>query len=261
MSPKQPRRIWQLIHRNSKAKPSLLHFARSDPIMSQFMFSTSLNYPGNKRDNKSVYLHIEVQSSLASQFLCLNSETAATNFPVYIVIWPLEFTTMVLPFSTFSDTIPIPNISSQAIVLPLSICHFCKQCSESLVHLFLLCDFMRPIWFGADLGICITATPSYSISFWLGWLHHIGHVMAMETRTFFPRISCILWCIWLGRNKAVLKAVLESISSPPIHVISHANQLSQSIIQAFASLNPARLSVMNSHSSDLGKVQIQEHLM
>ncbi|KAG5531062.1 hypothetical protein RHGRI_025876 [Rhododendron griersonianum] len=117
-----------------------------------------------------------------------------------------------------------------------SVCTLCKHHSESLVHLFLLCDFVRPIWFGSDLGILIPSTPNHSISFWLGWLHNMGHIMSLHSRSFFSKISCTLWCIWLARNKAVF----ESIFPSPSQVLTHANHLTQSINQAFTSLKPSR---------------------
>lgn len=122
----------------------------------------------------------------------------------------------------------------------------CKQHPESLVHLFLQCDFVRLIWFGSDLGICITSTPNHSISFWLGWLHHIGLIMSLVNRIFFSKILCILWCIWLARNKAVF----ESASPSPTQISIHANQLSQSITQARASLKPPSLSFPRAHSCE-----------
>lgn len=64
-------------------------------------------------------------------------------------------------------------------------CFFCKQHSESLVHIFLQCDFVRSVWFGADLGFYISSTPNHSIPFWLGWVHHIGILMSENLKFLY----------------------------------------------------------------------------
>lgn len=75
------------------------------------------------------------------------------------------------------------------------------------------------------------------------WSHHVfGN---WEFKFFFAKVSCILWCIWLARDKAVF----ESVFSSAIQVITHVNLLSQSIIQAFTSLKPSSLSPPRTHSN------------
>lgn len=156
-------------------------------------------------------------------------------------IWslPIPHKIQIFLWQLSHECLPVGDLLASRGWRAVLVCCFCKQHSDqSLVHLFLHCDFVRSVWFGADLGFYISSTPNHSIPFWLGWVHHIGILMSLKIQNFYTKIACILRCILLARNKAVF----ESILSSPTQVIIHVNLLSHSISQAFASLKPSSLS-------------------
>lgn len=81
------------------------------------------------------------------------------------------------------------------------LCPICNSSQETLEHMFLICQWTRPLWFA--LNICATPT-GYGISNMAVWISQtLGNI--------FPNVDSwifyALWLIWKARNDFVFNGM------------------------------------------------------
>ncbi|XVF87720.1 hypothetical protein PTKIN_Ptkin18bG0143400 [Pterospermum kingtungense] len=90
-----------------------------------------------------------------------------------------------------------------------------RQEEESYMHLFLLCPFSKPVWFGSALTVRPDSFGYTSITSWLeAWINK-RDICSREGFWFYAQLVTILWSPWKHRN-----AVIFSATQPSPNVLS-----------------------------------------
>ncbi|KAJ1389005.1 Ribonuclease H-like superfamily [Sesbania bispinosa] len=100
-------------------------------------------------------------------------------------------------------------------------CPICKQENEPVEHMFLLCDWTRPIWFGSTLQHIPDRSTFTDISSWLRERVKIQESNQDRGLADNTLLACILWNIWKERNSVIFQ---ETKPNPKV-VLIRANSL------------------------------------
>ncbi|KAM1776455.1 hypothetical protein ACFX15_042380 [Malus domestica] len=87
------------------------------------------------------------------------------------------------------------------------LCPICQKQVESLEHLFLMCSWVEPIWFGGMLNLRIDRS---SISSWLNWFLSVAsrrYGSKEERWEILSYIAVSCWHIWTARCKFLFQQV------------------------------------------------------
>ncbi|KAM2244521.1 hypothetical protein ACFXTI_005579 [Malus domestica] len=87
------------------------------------------------------------------------------------------------------------------------LCPICQKQEESLEHLFLMCSWVEPIWFGGMLNLRIDRS---SISSWLNWFLSVAscrYGSKEERWEILSYIAVSCWHIWTARCKFLFQQV------------------------------------------------------
>ncbi|XP_028755351.1 uncharacterized protein LOC114714752 [Neltuma alba] len=85
------------------------------------------------------------------------------------------------------------------------VCPVCGDDTETLEHLFLLCEWVKVAWLGSVMGLNISPLNIQNISFWLEQF-----LLMIDTELDYGKayISTMLWSIWKLRCKWIFEQVL-----------------------------------------------------
>ncbi|CAL9000187.1 unnamed protein product, partial [Prunus brigantina] len=91
------------------------------------------------------------------------------------------------------------------------LCPICGEFSESVEHLFLLCNWVQPVWFGGPLNYRINRQSITSMSEWMMQILKISQGLGYDRKWLISQIVYTCWSIW----KSLCSAVFDDISVCP----------------------------------------------
>ncbi|KAF7840058.1 cellulose synthase A catalytic subunit 6 [UDP-forming]-like isoform X1 [Senna tora] len=179
--------------------------------------------------------------SVASSSLCLDSN-------LWKWIWDLKVPPKVRNCMWRMCTNALPSLRNlfRRKMAPSPVCQICGLEEETIEHIFLLCPWTQPIWFGSIFQWSLNSLNVSRIDLWvwqkLKLIREVGGNWSMNQAIF----ASICWEIWKGRNNAYFD------HAP----VCHAQVLQVAVVKATecvdsGSIFPAPLSVPPSHA-DVG---------
>ena len=166
---------------------------------------------------------------------CFSLSPIHPSWPLFTwkVVWSLHIPHKIRFFlcQLIHDCLPIGEILTKRGWKGDLYCPFCKAHLENSVHLFLACNFVRPVRFGSDLGLYMLPPSSISMALLAGFVVYSYNQerSAMSAPFLPPKISTFLWCIWKAKNNCIF----QSSISYPWQVLFEAFYLSTSIAKVF----------------------------
>lgn len=105
-----------------------------------------------------IWKHQEIfpsSSSSSSPYDLMPSSTIHTSWPNFT--WdklrsiPIPFKIQFLSWQICYDCLPLRELLSSRVWNGDIFCPFCLRHIQTSIHIFLFCDFVRPIWFGSQV--------------------------------------------------------------------------------------------------------------
>ncbi|CAL9028853.1 unnamed protein product [Prunus brigantina] len=101
------------------------------------------------------------------------------------------------------------------------LCPICGEFLESVEHLFLLCNWVQPVWFGGPLNYRINRQSITSMSDWMMQILKILQGSGYDRKWLISQIVYTCWSIWKSR----CSAVFDDIRVCPRHTLLVAQNL------------------------------------
>lgn len=106
------------------------------------------------------------------------------------------------------NILPVKENLFKKRIFQTSICPICNMEAKSIEHLFFLCEWVRPIWFGMQLQVLPRREDITSFHVWLS-KRFLDFKQNPASRVFATTaIICTLWTIWKNRIYLFLKTRL-----------------------------------------------------
>ncbi|RDX74965.1 TMV resistance protein N, partial [Mucuna pruriens] len=112
----------------------------------------------------------------------------------------------VLMWNSCQDALPTYEYLFRRKLVNSPLCPICGTEPETVEHVFLVCPWTRPFWFGSDFQWCNDVSPVQSFQLWLYQkLVEIQRIYPENANHVSALVGSICWAIWKGRNEFVFE--------------------------------------------------------
>ncbi|KAF7844578.1 ribonuclease H [Senna tora] len=124
---------------------------------------------------------------------------------IWRLIWRLKLPYRIVMFMwrVLNNNLPTFSVLNRHHMPLQNICNACNQDDESLIHVFLQCNFASAVWFGTHLGF---QSHNHLASSMMDWFHNCilsSHDRILDSHIAF--ICVVLHVIWRCRNLRVME--------------------------------------------------------
>lgn len=146
------------------------------------------------------------------------------NKEVWSGIWNAKIPQKIKHFlwKACHNILPVKENLCKKRISQCSLCPICHKEAETIEHMFFLCEWVRPIWFGLQIQLIPRREDMTSFHSWLSKRFLDFNQNSAGKDLAIISTCCTLWIIWKHRNLACF----EDKSVNPIEALFQANCIS-----------------------------------